>query len=162
MMAGPFLTSALLLVLIAAGAGGAEQGGTHELRHDPFVRPPILEEPRPPARPAVAAKKGAGPVSPTPAPEPPWEPQLRGTLLAGRGSVANVDGRVLGLGAETEGRRLVEVRERGAVFEKGGELVLLTMDDPPTPLPKTKEGSAGSAAPTPVSGRSRADERKQP
>lgn len=45
---------------------------------------------------------------------------LRGILLAGERSLVNVAGRILAIGEEFEGYRLVEVREAEAVFVRGG------------------------------------------
>ena len=86
------------------------RAGEPALHIDPFARP-VLERPAPP--PAPAAK----PAAPPPA---PWAPTLRATVVAGRHSLVDVDGVVVGIGQEIAGYRLVQVGERRAVFEKHG------------------------------------------
>jgi hypothetical protein len=53
------------------------------------------------------------------------EPVLRATLVAGEASLADLGGVVLAVGEQTHGYRLVEVREFEAVFERGGENLVL-------------------------------------
>ncbi len=69
-------------------------------------------------------------VSPQPPVEqtPPWEPELRATLVGGARPSANIDGWLILLGDEVEGFKLVEIRERRAVLEKDGVRRILTMD----------------------------------
>jgi hypothetical protein len=86
------------------------------LHRNPFERP-VLVKPE-----SVAAMKSEQ------AP-PPWTPELRATLLAGDGlSLANVDGEMVEIGEDYQGHTLVEVREREAVFERGGKRWVLSLD----------------------------------
>jgi hypothetical protein len=61
------------------------------------------------------------------APGPAWEPELRGIMVAGKSSLVNIGGTILGIGEEIEGYRLVGVREHEAVFQKGGGKVVVAM-----------------------------------
>ena len=102
-------------VVVADEARNALAEQTASILHfDPFERPELLSHP-PPVR-----------EQPTPR-VVRWEPQLRAVMLAGRASVANVEGRLVGLGEEVDGHRLLEVTERRAVFEKDGTLYELVM-----------------------------------
>lgn len=105
------MKTALLLTLLAvATVSGTRADDTPPplLRHDPFRRP----------APASA------PLAPGPT-LPPWQPTLRGVLLAGSGALANVDGQLVGIGERIEGHRLVSVTEHQAVFEKDGRRIVL-------------------------------------
>ena len=68
----------------------------------------------------------------------PWERELRATSVSAVRSMINVDGVILLLGEELDGFRLVEVRERAAVFEKDGTRRTLSMDD--TDLANARDG----------------------
>lgn len=78
------------------------------LRYDPFVRP---------------AEKGAS--DSFAASDEAWRPILRSTLLAGDASMVNLGGRLLRVGEEAGGYRLVEVGRFEATFERGGERLTL-------------------------------------
>ncbi len=80
-----------------------------ELRFDPFAPPELGEG-------TAADPAGA------------FVPVLRGTLVSGEGSLANLGGIVLRIGQEAEGWRLVEVGPFQATFERGGQLVVLDVD----------------------------------
>jgi hypothetical protein len=56
------------------------------------------------------------------------ELKLRATLVAGKSSMANVNGVLLKLGETIKGYRLLLVREREAVLEKKGKKVVIIMD----------------------------------
>lgn len=110
-LCAPMLLALLVLPLPAASAGDTPPAPL--LRHDPFRRPapPTAPQTGDTAAPVVAA----------------WQPTLRGVLLAGAGSVANVDGQMVGIGERIEGHRLVSVSERQAIFEKDGRRIVLDM-----------------------------------
>lgn len=115
----------LLLALPFAAAAtdlptGAGEQSAPSLHIDPFERPERLTRPQPER---VQAVPKAAPA----VPPPPWEPELRAVMLAGRASVANVAGQLVGIGEEVDGHRLLEVTERRAVFEKDGTLFELVM-----------------------------------
>jgi hypothetical protein len=129
-----------LLLGLAACATAASAAEEIPLRYDPFVTPPPIREPAAPRPGPAATAGGLAPAGPVSTPEPPWQPHLRATLVSGAGSVADVDGVVLRVGEAVDGHRLVEVRERAAVFEKGGARVLVSMDAAPIPLPRGRPG----------------------
>jgi len=101
---------AILLLQGAAHAGG----GTGPLHINPFVRPEMA--------PTVGGKASSvDGVS----------MELRGVMLAGDHSLANIGGRVVGIGEDINGYRLITVSEYNAVLEREGvrrELVLKTQD----------------------------------
>lgn len=103
----------LIAQLGALGLAQAEEEAPAPLRFDPFVRP----DPERLAQGSVGAAR----------PGQAWSPVLRATLVAGDDSLANLGGTILKLGEETHGYRLVEVRDREAVFEKGGSRLVLTL-----------------------------------
>lgn len=107
---------AALLTLVAALPAMADDTPTALLHHDPFRRP------APPLAPRTS-----DPATPAPA---VWQPTLRGVLLAGAGSLANVDGQMVGIGDHIEGHRLVSVSDRQAIFEKDGRRIVLDMRRP--------------------------------
>jgi len=57
-----------------------------------------------------------------------WQPVLAGTLAAGRDSLANLGGVILGVGEETHGYRLEEVGPFDAVFVKDGRTLRLLVE----------------------------------
>jgi hypothetical protein len=89
------------------------------LRNDPFI-PPAATRPPPPPMPATV------PVAATP--EPVWQPKLRATVVAGSRSLVSLDGKVVALGEEVDGHRLVRVDEQRATFAKNGVQIELKMD----------------------------------
>lgn len=101
--------AALFLVVLAAGLASAESKPT--LRHNPFVRPD-----------AVPAAPDAGPASRSGA------PLLRATLVAGARSIVDLNGKLLAIGEEVDGYRLLEVRAWEAVFEYRGRRVTIEVD----------------------------------
>jgi len=116
-VAGHGVAGALLLATMpVAAAGRADAGMAPSLHNNPFKKLAIQPEPRREARP------------PATTPPAPWAPPLKATVMAGKGSLVNVDGEILGLGEAHEGYRLVEVRERTAVFERGGRHYVLSLD----------------------------------
>jgi len=79
---------------------------------DPFLRPAL-------ARPA-----------PAPAPEAASAPpRLRALVLGGAQSLANIDGNVLAAGERHADYTVLRIDARGALIERGGRALLLTMQD---------------------------------
>ena len=101
-----------LIALPAAMAVHAADGISMELRHNPFERPPRSQLAAEPDRSITA----------------PSQFELRAILDAGRESMANVDGVIVQIGEEINGYRLIEVRDKVAVFEKDGARMVLTME----------------------------------
>lgn len=97
---------------------GSEYVQTIRVLHDPFQRP------------AISQKSMAVPeTAKTPVQPPAWIPQLKATLLAGRNSMANVDGKVIKLGETINGYKLIKVGERSAVLVKNKQHKQITIDD---------------------------------
>lgn len=94
---------AAAMLLVPVTTAGAE------LSRDPFRTPDGYV-------PATAAEPG----------EPAGPRRLldvKAILLSGRKSLVNVGGRIVALGEEVDGYRLVAVRESEAVFSKGAERI---------------------------------------
>lgn len=111
----PLPTLLTLLLALPAGAADPADDGPR-LRHDPFRRPGGGAL-------APVAGDAAAPVE--------WQPRLRGVLLSGPRSLANVDGQMVAIGERLDGHRLLSVTEYQAVFEKDGRRVTLDMRRPP-------------------------------
>ncbi len=92
------------------------QSFSRSLKQDPFKKPEFLEQVEPNAITTPESK------------ETPLKGELRATITTGAQSMANVDGVILTLGEEMSGYRLIEVREREAVFERHGKRQVLTVD----------------------------------
>lgn len=88
-------------------------------RHDPFAQP-VLKKLR---------LKKTHSENTLPESEKPWLPVLTSTLRAGSNSIAIVGGRVIKIGQQVEGYRLLEVGEQDALFEKDGNKIRLRLDD---------------------------------
>lgn len=110
----PLRCAAIVLAQLCAPAHAQAQS----LRHDVFARP-VLDTMQP------ASGGGAGQAAPKPA----WNPVLRAVIVAGRDSLANVDGSIVRIGAQIDGYRLVQVREHEAVFLKDKQRYTLTLAD---------------------------------
>lgn len=99
----------------APAAAATDADLPQALRHNPFDRPRALARPR------------AVPAQVTP-PAPPLE--VRGVLLAGEGSLANVDGEIVAPGERVGEHELVRVQEDGAVFRHQGQEILIKLSEP--------------------------------
>ncbi|MBK6672799.1 MAG: hypothetical protein IPM70_01590 [Proteobacteria bacterium] len=108
--------------LLSIPAGAAEP-----LRHDVF------------ARPTLSALTAAPPDSPASSPPTEWNPRLTAVMVAGRSSLATIDGRILKLGELVDGLRLLSVRDSEVVVEKDGQPYVLTMAAP-SPVPSKNRG----------------------
>ena len=94
----------LLLASLLAAAPPAAQA----LQHDLFARPALD---------ALKPASGA-PVKTVTAPPPPteWKPELRAIIRGAGGAMVNVEGRIVQMGQEMDGYRLVDVQDRTATF----------------------------------------------
>ena len=106
------------------------------LAHDPFDRgvvQQLMRAAEPPAAPshAQADPQPATRALRTPAPATPPAPvasaELRAVLVGGARPLVNLGGSILGIGESAGGLRLVEVRERSAVFALDGAHVELSL-----------------------------------
>ena len=102
------------LLALAATVSSHAQADDRPLRHDPFTRPAL-------ALLSAGNARGADAVAEALPPPPPWSPHLTAVMIAGRESLAVVDGEIVRLGEEIDGHRLVQVRDREAVFQKGSK-----------------------------------------
>jgi len=59
---------------------------------------------------------------------PPVVLELRGTMIAGSNSQANIGGTILAIGEDIEGYTLVSVKQRHVVLEKNGAQKTLSLD----------------------------------
>ena len=103
--------SAVLAVLCLSAAAGAAED-RRDLRWNPFEKPSLLAEPVPPTGSARSV-------------EPELPPVLSGTLASTTAPMAILGGRLLSVGEEHAGYRLVSVQEGAATFYKQGETVRL-------------------------------------
>jgi hypothetical protein len=99
---------ALMSLAALLGVLPAQASDTPALANNPFLRPRLAEQ-APPASPA----------------SPPLE--LRAILSAGDASRVDVGGRIVGVGEEIDGYRLVSVTEACAVFEHAGQALRLAL-----------------------------------
>lgn len=81
------------------------------LRHDPFARPFQLGS-------STASTDVNNPGS----------PRLIAVIVAGKKSLVNLNGTIIGIGEEKDGYRLLRVRDRKAIFKKGKKRVVLDME----------------------------------
>jgi hypothetical protein len=100
------LPAALALCLLGVTARAAPP-----LPQDPFARPAFLE-----AAPGTPAQAARLPLL-----------ELRAVLAAGKSSLADVGGRIVRIGEEIDGFKLVAVHEGGAVFERGGRAISIDL-----------------------------------
>mgnify|MGYP001557425081 FL=1 len=54
--------------------------------------------------------------------------RLRGTMLAGSNSVANIDGTIIGIGQQVNGYTLVSVEQRHVLLYRNGTQMILSID----------------------------------
>lgn len=94
---------ALTAVLVHVAASPAT------LQHDAFARPFQL---------GSAASAGAYHSS---------RPKLIAVIVAGKKSLVNLNGTIIGIGEQKDGYRLISVGDRKAIFEKRKKLVVLEM-----------------------------------
>jgi hypothetical protein len=84
------------------------------LQTNPFERPAIVEKQE------NTAMNSNRPATPT--------LQLRATMQAGSRSLADISGKIIGIGQKIDGYRLVSVGERSVVLSKNGSSKTLSVD----------------------------------
>lgn len=94
----------IALVALPVAATGAP------LKHDPFARP--LQ--------GGAASTADASIS--------SGPKLIAVIVAGKKSLVNLNGAIIGIGEEKYGYRLIEVRDHQAIFEKNNKRIVLDME----------------------------------
>jgi hypothetical protein len=114
----PDLRTSLLFVggLLSQPACLASDAETIMLQINPFLQP-VLE--------AVTSGSSNNVATRTPADSM----QLRGTMLAGSNSVANIDGTIIGIGQQLNGYTLVSVQQRHIVLDRNGTQMTLSIDN---------------------------------
>ena len=113
----PELRAYLLLAgLLPSLASNATDAETLALQINPFLRP-ILEAVSPGSATTAESKIQADSM------------QLRGTMLAGSNSVANIDGLIIGIGQHIQDYTLIAVEQRHVVLERNGTHTILSIDD---------------------------------
>lgn len=99
------------LVLTALIAGLLPVAATATpLQHDPFARPFQLGSST-----SADANISSG-------------PKLIAVIVAGKKSLVNLNGAIIGIGEEKDGYRLIRVRDRKAIFKKGKKRVVLDLE----------------------------------
>lgn len=100
-----FWIIAVALVTLAANA--------QRLQRDPFQPPQEYTDAN------AVASGGARPQA--------IEAKIRGILVAGGQSLVNFGGEIIGPGEEVNGYRLLQVEEERAVFQRGDEIITLSL-----------------------------------
>jgi hypothetical protein len=91
----------ILLAVLACGRAQADAAAS-PLHVNPFLPPPDTTDA------ATAAREPAGSL------------EVRGVVVAGTHSLANIGGRIIGIGQKIGGYRLVSVTENNVVLDRGG------------------------------------------
>jgi hypothetical protein len=99
-------------------ANSEEQYSFTRVLHDPFQKPAIQEK--------KTIEQQTSEVTQNQLAQPP---NLIATMLAGRHSMANVDGKIIKLGETINGYTLVQVESRKAVFVKNKKYIYLSIDN---------------------------------
>ena len=108
------LSIGLLVVLCSTAHAEALLTDQASIEHNPFQRPPELRGPTTAdgEAPTLMAKGAL---------------ELRGVLLAGSESQANISGRIMALGQELDGYRLVSVSIEEVELRRDGERIILRL-----------------------------------
>ncbi len=119
-----------LAATLALGPRTAQAQGLLDALRDPFAVPARILKAMTAPPPPPPAPASAEPPAPAPIVEPP-PPELRAVMVAGSESIANVGGTMLRIGERIDGHRLIDVRPRGAVFQRDdGKTVAVSLDTP--------------------------------
>ena len=130
------------LAAVLAGFPKSSFSQGEKLQHDPFARPALTglqHASRPgPARngePTAAATRRL---------------KLQAVMVAGPKSIANVNGTMVRIGDQIYGYRLVEVHERGAVFEKNKARFVVSIRRDAARAPDTGQDNDAAAMRSPA------------
>ncbi len=125
------------LAAVLAGFPKSSFSQGEKLQHDPF------------ARPALAGLQHASRPGPARNGEPTAAStrrlKLQAVMVAGPKSIANVDGTMVRIGDQIYGYRLVEVHERGAVFEKNKARFVVSIRSDAAQTPDTGQDKDAAA-----------------
>lgn len=94
------------------------------LQHDPFARPLLTARTD-----TAAANTGATTVATNSDPVSTWNPKLTAIMVAGKHSLVNLEGKLIRIGEESDGYRLVQVKDGEAIFKKDNQRVVLRMEN---------------------------------
>jgi len=130
------------LAAVLAGFPKSSFSQGEKLQHDPF------------ARPALAGLQHASRPGPARNGEPTGAAtrrlKLQAVMVAGPKSIANVDGTMVRIGDQIYGYRLVEVHERGAVFEKNKARFVVSIRSDAAQAPDTWQDKDAAAMRNPA------------
>ena len=129
----PFPLALGLLVAAGSALAGNPPPRVVPLR-DPFAVPRSVVAPRTASGMSVGKGDDGHRTSSgqeTPGEGEVWNAQLRGVMVAGRQSLADVGGVMVAVGQTLEGHTLVEVGETTAVFKSRGKRFVLHLDRAP-------------------------------
>ena len=114
------------MAALAAAGTVAQATAPRKLAHDPFDRAVVQQLIRQAeSQPAAGASSADGTRAAAQALV--LTAELRAVMTGGARPLVNLGGTILGIGDNVEGFRLVEVRERSAVFARGGNRVELAL-----------------------------------
>ena len=118
----------------AAAVAVAQATAPHKLAHDPFdlgtlqrTLQQLLQQAESKSAAAASSSDGTGTAAPAAAQVPVLKAELRAVMVGGARPLVNLGGTILGIGDSVDGFRLVEVRERSAVFVRDGNRVELPL-----------------------------------
>lgn len=106
------------LAITSSFVHAEEKTGLPRIVHDPFQKPKLTKTFIKPKSITQSIKPAAS-----------WTPHLISTLRAGDHSMANVGGKIIAVGEEINGYKLIKVSERAVVFVNQGKTTRLTLDD---------------------------------
>ncbi len=130
------------LAAVLAGFPKSSFSQGEKLQHDPFARPALtgLQNASRPGPGRNGAPTGAS----------ARRLRLQAVMVAGPKSIANVDGKMVRIGDEVYGYRLVEVHERGAVFEKNKTRFAVSIRSDAARAPDTGQDKDAAALRSPA------------
>jgi hypothetical protein len=122
------------IAALTAAVAVAQATAPHKLAHDPFdlgtlqrTLQQLLQQAESKAAAASSSPDGTLTSPPAAAQVPVLTTELRAVMLGGARPLVNLGGTILGIGDSDDGFRLVEVRERSAVFVRDGNRVELPL-----------------------------------
>jgi len=130
------------LAAVLAGFPKSSFSQGEKLQHDPFARPAL-------AGLQHASKPGPG-RNGEPTAASTRRLKLQAVMVAGPKSIANVDGTMVRIGDQIYGYRLVEVHERGAVFEKNKARFVVSISRDAAQAPDTWQDKDAAAMRSPA------------
>ena len=122
------------MVALTAAVAVAQATAPHKLAHDPFdlgtlqrTLQQLMRQAESKSAAAASSSDGTGTAAPAAAQVPVLKAELRAVMVGGARPLVNLGGTILGIGDSVDGFRLVEVRERSAVFVRDGNRVELPL-----------------------------------